>query len=92
MSEQAQSSRYGITIPFDGVPLADVEVGAAVKILRFENEAEDLLHYLRDAGLEPGLEGKVTTISAAAVDGVSSACGVRTGRPHLPRWALGCPR
>src|SRR5215469_14543228 len=30
-----------------GVPLADVEVGASVQILRFENEAEDLLHYLK---------------------------------------------
>jgi DtxR family Mn-dependent transcriptional regulator len=40
-----------------GVPLADVAVGATVKILRFENEAEDLLHYLKDSGLEPGLEG-----------------------------------
>jgi DtxR family Mn-dependent transcriptional regulator len=42
-----------------GVPLADVQVGAAVRILRFENEAEDLLHYLKDSGLEPGLEGKL---------------------------------
>ncbi|MDX6660367.1 MAG: DtxR family transcriptional regulator, Mn-dependent transcriptional regulator [Solirubrobacteraceae bacterium] len=41
----------------EGVPLADVEPGAAVTILRFENEAEDLLHYLKDAGLEPGLKG-----------------------------------
>ena len=40
-----------------GVPLADVEVGAKVRILRFENEAEDLLHYLKDSGVEPGLEG-----------------------------------
>jgi DtxR family Mn-dependent transcriptional regulator len=40
-----------------GVPLADVEEGAKVRILRFENEAEDLLHYLKDAGLYPGLEG-----------------------------------
>jgi DtxR family transcriptional regulator, iron-dependent repressor len=40
-----------------GVPLADVEVGAAVRVLRFENEAEDLLHYLKESGLEPGLEG-----------------------------------
>jgi DtxR family Mn-dependent transcriptional regulator len=40
-----------------GVPLADVEIGASVRILRFENEAEDLLHYLKAAGLEPGLEG-----------------------------------
>jgi DtxR family transcriptional regulator, Mn-dependent transcriptional regulator len=40
-----------------GVPLADVEVGATVKVLRFENEAEDLLHYLKASGIEPGLEG-----------------------------------
>jgi DtxR family Mn-dependent transcriptional regulator len=40
-----------------GVPLADVEIGAKVRILRFENEAEDLLHYLKASGLEPGLEG-----------------------------------
>ena len=43
----------------EGVPLADVETGARVRILRFENEAEDLLHYLKEAGLEPGLEGAV---------------------------------
>src|SRR6201994_1925810 len=44
----------------DGVPLADCEVGASVTILRLENEAEDLLHYLKDAGVEPGLKGTVT--------------------------------
>jgi DtxR family transcriptional regulator, Mn-dependent transcriptional regulator len=44
----------------EGVPLADVEEGASVTILRFENEAEDLLHYLKDAGMEPGEEGTVT--------------------------------
>ena len=41
----------------EGVPLADVEPGASVKVLRLENEAEDLLHYLKDQGLEPGLVG-----------------------------------
>jgi DtxR family Mn-dependent transcriptional regulator len=40
-----------------GVPLADVEVGASLRVLRFENEAEDLLHYLKASGFEPGLEG-----------------------------------
>ena len=44
-----------------GVPLADVEKGAQVRVLRFENEAEDLLHYLMDAGLHPGLEGKLSS-------------------------------
>src|ERR1700748_1309017 len=43
----------------DGLPLADCEVGATVRVLRLENEAEDLLHYLKDAGIEPGLEGTV---------------------------------
>ena len=40
-----------------GVPLADVEVGAKVRVLRFENEAEEVLHYLMESGLYPGLEG-----------------------------------
>src|SRR3954447_14129477 len=43
----------------EGVPLADVEVGAQVMVLRFENEAEDLLHYLKAAGLEPGRKGRL---------------------------------
>jgi DtxR family transcriptional regulator, iron-dependent repressor len=47
----------GARIP--GVPLADVEVGASVRVLRFENEAEDLLHYLKAAGLEPRMEGAI---------------------------------
>jgi DtxR family Mn-dependent transcriptional regulator len=44
----------------DGVPLADCEPGAKVTVLRLENEAEDILHYLKDAGIEPGLEGEIT--------------------------------
>ena len=43
----------------EGVPLADVEPGATVTVLRFENEAEDLLHYLKETGLEPGLDGSL---------------------------------
>jgi DtxR family Mn-dependent transcriptional regulator len=57
----------------DGVPLADVEVGAKVTILRFENEAEDLLHYLKESGVEPGLKGEVAESDedhvVVAVDG-----------------------
>ena len=47
--------------------------GAKVTILRLENEAEDLLHYLKDAGIEPGLKGQIAandgehvTVSAEA--------------------------
>ena len=50
------------------MPLADVEQGAKVRVLRFENEAEDLLHYLMDAGLTPGLEG---TLSESGDDQVA---------------------
>jgi DtxR family Mn-dependent transcriptional regulator len=61
----------------DGVPLADCESGASVKILRFENEAEDLLHYLKDAGVEPGLEGRISLNDGehveVAFDGVTAA-------------------
>jgi DtxR family Mn-dependent transcriptional regulator len=51
----------------DGVPLADCEVGATVKILRLENEAEDLLHYLKAAGVEPGLDGTIESRDDEAV-------------------------
>ncbi len=43
----------------DGVLLADVEPGADVRILRFENEAEEILHYLKDTGLRTELDGKL---------------------------------
>jgi DtxR family Mn-dependent transcriptional regulator len=57
-----------------GVPLADVEPGASVRILRFENEAEDLLHYLKAAGVEPGLQGVLSErdeeqVTVRAADG-----------------------
>ena len=54
--------RVGSRLP--GVPLADVSVGASIRVLRFENEAEDLLHYLRTTGLEPGLDGTVAESGA----------------------------
>jgi DtxR family transcriptional regulator, Mn-dependent transcriptional regulator len=60
-----------------GVPLADVETGAAIRVLRFENEAEDILHYLKQAGLEPGLEG---TVSESGDDEVAiDSGGARLG-------------
>jgi DtxR family Mn-dependent transcriptional regulator len=51
----------------DGVPLADVSEGASVTILRFENEAEDLLHYLKESRIEPGMKGRLTATSAEEV-------------------------
>jgi DtxR family Mn-dependent transcriptional regulator len=59
-----------------GVPLADAEIGASVRILRFENEAEDLLRYLKSSGLEPGLEGTLVAHDDDAVV-VETADGTR---------------
>jgi DtxR family Mn-dependent transcriptional regulator len=44
-----------------GALLADVEPGASVVVLRFENEAEELLHYLKSTGIRPGLEGELAS-------------------------------
>ena len=41
-------------------------------ILRLENEAEDLLHYLKEAGIEPGLKGEIASNQGGLVS-------VRTG-------------
>jgi DtxR family transcriptional regulator, Mn-dependent transcriptional regulator len=57
--------KAGERIP--AVPLADCAAGAMVTILRFENEAEDLLHYLKDAGVEPGLQGTLAATDDEAV-------------------------
>src|SRR5664279_3194329 len=61
-----------------GVPLADCAEGAKVTILRLENEAEDLLHYLKDAGVEPGMAGTV-----AAHDGEQVQLETETGPTAL---------
>lgn len=61
-----------------GVPLADVEVGATVRVIRFENEAEDLLRYLREAGLEPGLAGELTARDDDEVTVTGEDGGART--------------
>jgi DtxR family transcriptional regulator, Mn-dependent transcriptional regulator len=50
-----------------GVLLADVEPGASVHVLRFENEAEEILHYLKGTGIHPGLEGTIESNDDDAV-------------------------
>jgi DtxR family Mn-dependent transcriptional regulator len=83
-----------------GVPLADCVEGARVRVLRFENEAEDLLHYLKDRGLEPGLDGTVASIdddhiAVASADGehvvtrsVAETVSVTADPSPPPRTAL----
>lgn len=45
----------------EGAPLADVQPGASLTILRFENEAEDLLHLLKATGVEPGMQATLVS-------------------------------
>ena len=83
-----------------GSLLADCEVGAKVGILRFENEAEELLHYLKAAGLDPGLEGTVEisddekVVIASAEDkhevsrSVAETVSVRADPAPPPRAAI----
>ncbi len=83
-----------------GSLLADCEVGAEVMILRFENEAEELLHYLRRTGLEPGLKGTIGSsdeeeVVVVTVDGshtvtrsVAETVSVRADPAPPPRAAL----
>jgi DtxR family transcriptional regulator, iron-dependent repressor len=90
--------RVGERLP--GVPLADVEEGAKVRVLRFENEAEDLLHYLKDAGIEPGMEGVLAERAAGEVtiesdgrrstvtDSVAETISVQADPSPPPRIAL----
>lgn len=54
-----------------GALLADVKPGASVRVLRFENEAEELLHYLKQSGLRPGLDGEVESSDSDEVIVVS---------------------
>ncbi|MEJ7784387.1 MAG: metal-dependent transcriptional regulator [Solirubrobacteraceae bacterium] len=61
----------------EGAPLADVAPGATLTVLRFENEAEDLLHLLKDTGIEPGMEA---TLESADGDGVVISAGGRSLR------------
>jgi DtxR family Mn-dependent transcriptional regulator len=64
----------------DGVPLADCVQGAKVTILRLENEAEDILHYLKDSGIEPGLHGEIASndgeLVTVASDGTEASVTV----------------
>jgi DtxR family Mn-dependent transcriptional regulator len=83
-----------------GVPLADVEEGAKVVVLRFENEAEDILDYLMDGGFRPGLEGTLAEsgeeeVTLDSKDGrhtltrsVAETVAVRADPSPPPRTAL----
>jgi DtxR family Mn-dependent transcriptional regulator len=80
--------------------LADCETGAEIEVLRFENEAEELLHYLKRSGLRPGLEGTIAEstderVLVRSADGehavtkdVAETVSVRANPPPTPRPPL----
>ncbi|HEY8465808.1 MAG TPA: metal-dependent transcriptional regulator [Solirubrobacterales bacterium] len=47
----------------EGSLLADCSEGAKVTVLRFENEAEEILHYLKGTGIYPGMEGTIDAVT-----------------------------
>ena len=74
-----------------GVLLADVAPGADVIVLRFENEAEELLHYLKDAGLHPGLEGKLESSRRRRGRSSSPTTAATRSRAASPRPSRSAP-
>jgi DtxR family transcriptional regulator, Mn-dependent transcriptional regulator len=64
----------------EGALLADCQPEARVEILRFENEAEELLHYLKGAGLHPGLVGVIRSTDGDEVVLASDAGEHRVAR------------
>lgn len=63
-----------------GAPLSDVEAGAKITVIRFENEAEDILHYLFETGLKVGMSGSVVTTGGKEVEIESEGKTYRVGR------------
>ena len=72
-----------------GTPLSEAAPGAEITILRITEEAEEdaeLLVYLEQQGLVPGVQARVTEVSAGAIPSAWKARGAAA------RWASGRPR
>jgi DtxR family Mn-dependent transcriptional regulator len=61
-----------------GVPLVTVPVGSKVRILRHENEAEELLHAFKLAGIEPGDTIAITGLTGEVLELDTPAKGATT--------------
>ena len=58
-----------------GVPLVTVPVGSTVRVLRHENEAEELLHAYKRAGIEPGDSIEITGLTGESLELLTPAKG-----------------
>jgi DtxR family Mn-dependent transcriptional regulator len=54
-----------------GEPLPAVESGSAITVLRLENEAEEILHYMYSAGGEPGRRNPITGRAGDGEDAIT---------------------
>ena len=59
--------------PGEAIPA--VPVGSEVTVLRLENEAEEILHYMHRAGVEPGRRYEVVARSGTDADAVTELRG-----------------
>ena len=61
-----------------GIPLVTVPVGSTVRVLRHENEAEELLHAFKRSGIEPGDSIEITGLTDEVLELRTPAKGATT--------------
>jgi DtxR family Mn-dependent transcriptional regulator len=66
--------------PGEAIPA--VPVGSEVVVLRLENEAEEMLHYLKQRGLEPGRRYRVAGRRGHGDDAVTELEDLDAGSAH----------
>ena len=65
-----------------GEALPAVPVGSELVVLRLENEAEELLRYMKQRGVEPGRTYRVSGRRGHGDDAVTELVDVDSGSPH----------
>src|SRR5207249_11633823 len=65
-----------------GEPLPSVPVGSELVVLRLENEAEEMLHYLKQHGVEPGRIYTVSERRGHGDDAVTELLDIEAGTTH----------
>ena len=65
-----------------GEPIPAVPVGSELVVLRLENEAEEMLHYLKERGIEPGYRYTVTDRRGHGDDAITELRNDDGGSTH----------
>jgi DtxR family Mn-dependent transcriptional regulator len=66
--------------PGEAIPA--VPVGSEVVVLRLENEAEEMLHYLKERGVEPGRRYTVSDRRGHGDDAITELVDIEAGSSH----------